>query len=126
MFSTLRNKDTMKKLIIPIALGVIIVVLLFWNVENRELANTYKLEKEQIQRHIKKQIDSVNRVIQAKDKAILKAMIDVREAEVRVEIAEENVIKIKAKYDQIRYRPTRNDRERDSIRAKLYPSSVGL
>jgi len=116
----------MKKLIIPIALGVIILVLLFWNVENRELANTYKLEKEQIQRHIKKQIDSVNTQIRAKDEQLLKLMRELREAEMVAEIAEEKAIKIKAKYDQIRYRPARDDRERDSIRAKLSPSRLGL
>lgn len=80
----------MKKLIIPIALGVIILVLLFWNVENRELANTYKLEKEQIQRHIKKQIDSVNRVIIRKDEQLLKAM---RESAYADMIANEAVTK---------------------------------
>jgi len=53
-------------------------------------------------------------------------MRELREAEMVAEIAEEKAIKIKAKYDQIRYRPARDDRERDSIRAKLYPSSVGL
>ncbi len=121
MYSTLRNKDTMKKLIIPIALGVIILVLLFWNVENRELANTYKLEKEQIQRHIKKQIDSVNQVIKRKDAELLKAMKESAEADMLAAEAVKEAQKYKTKYDKIVFRATRTDRERDSlIRAVLH------
>ncbi len=111
----------MKKLIIPIALGVIILVLLFWNVENRELANTYKLEKEQIQRHIKKQIDSVNQVIKRKDAELLKAMKESAEADMLAAEAVKEAQKYKTKYDKIVFRATRTDRERDSlIRAVLH------
>ncbi len=98
-----------------IGLVGVLAVSGFFHVEQNELADAYRLEKESAQRHIKHQIDSVNRVIQAKDKAILKAMIDVREAEVRVEIAEEKAIKIKARYDQIRRVTTVDDNQRDSI-----------
>jgi len=105
------NKSTLLILILAGAL----LVSLFFHVEQNEISEAYRLEKEQAQRHIKKQIDSVNRVIQAKDKAILKAMIDVREAEVRVEIAEEKAVKIKAKYDQIRRVTTVDDNQRDSL-----------
>jgi len=116
------SKSTLLILILAGAL----LVSLFFHVEQNEISEAYRLEKEQAQRHIKKQIDSVNTQIRAKDEQLLKLMRELREAEMVAEIAEEKAIKIKAKYDQIRYRPARDDRERDSIRAKLYPSSVGL
>jgi septal ring factor EnvC (AmiA/AmiB activator) len=90
-------------------------VALFWDVQDREIAEAYRLEKEQAQRHIKKQIDSVNRQIRAKDEQLLKLMRELREAEMVAEIAEEKAIKIKAKYDQIRFRPARDNQQRDSL-----------
>ena len=94
-------------------------VALFWDVQDREIAEAYRLEKEQMQRHIKQQIDSVNRQIRAKDEQLLKLMRELREAEVVAEIAEEKAIKIKAKYDKIRRVTTVDDNQRDSILTEL-------
>jgi len=94
-------------------------VALFWDVQDREIAEAYRLEKEEAQRHIKKQIDSVNRQIRAKDEQLLKLMRELREAEVVAEIAEEKAIKIKAKYDKIRRVTTVDDNQRDSILTEL-------
>jgi len=109
------NKSTLLILILAGAL----IFSLFWNIDNRELANSYRLEKEEAQRHIKKQIDSVNRQIRAKDEQLLKLMRELREAEVVAEIAEEKAIKIKAKYDKIRRVTTVDDNQRDSILTEL-------
>lgn len=105
------SKSTLLILILAGAL----IVSLFLHVEQNEISESYRLEKERAQRHIKKQIDSVNRQIRAKDEQLLKLMRELRQAEVVAEIAEEKAIKIKAKYDQIRFRPARDNQQRDSL-----------
>lgn len=97
-------------------------VTLFWDVQDREIAEAYRIEKEQAQRHIKKQIDSVNRVIKRKDEQLLKAMRESAEADMLASEAVAEAQKYKKKYEGIRFIHTRTDRERDSlIRAVLHP-----
>lgn len=110
----------LQTLLILILAGALIFSL-FWNVGEREVSEAYRLEKEQVQRHIKKQIDSVNRVIIRKDAELLKAMRESAEADMMAAEAVKEAEKYKTKYDKIVFRATRTDRERDSlIRAVLH------
>jgi hypothetical protein len=107
--------ELLRKNWIIIAIAAYAACMTFASVDNSQLAEHYRIEKERAQRHIKKQIDSVNLVIVEKDKAILQAMKDVQEAKVKAEIAEENALKIKARYDKIRRVTTVDDNQRDSL-----------
>lgn len=112
------SKSTLLILILAGAL----LFSIFWNIGEREVSEAYRLEKERAQRHIKKQIDSVNRVIKRKDEQLLKAMRESAEADMLASEAVAEAQKYKKKYEGIRFIHTRTDRERDSlIRAVLHP-----
>lgn len=115
-------KDLLKKNWLLLAVVVYAIVMTFTSVDNKDLAEHYRIEKEQAQRHIKKQIDSVNRVIKRKDEQLLKAMRESAEADMLASEAVAEAQKYKKKYEGIRFIHTRTDRERDSlIRAVLHP-----
>lgn len=92
-----------------------LLVSLFFNVDQREVSEAYRIEKEQAQRHIKKQIDSVNRVIKRKDDQILKAMRQSAEFEMIARDAVSEAKKYQKKYESIKIGRAVNDAERDSI-----------
>jgi len=110
------NKSTLLILILAGAL----IFSLFWNVGEREVSEAYRLEKELAQRHIKKQIDSVNRVIIRKDAELLKAMRESAEADMLAAEAVKKAEYYRKKYEKIPFKPIATDHLRDSsIRAIL-------
>jgi len=109
-----------KSTLIILILAGALLFSIFWNIGEREVSEAYRLEKERAQRHIKKQIDSVNQVIKRKDAELLKAMRESAEADMLAAEAVKEAEKYKTKYDKIVFRATRTDGERDSlIRAVL-------
>lgn len=105
----------MKPTYIYLTLIGIILILLFWNVENKQASEDYRIEKEQAKKRLKVVRDSVVKVIQRKDIELLKAMRESAEADLLARDAVADAQRYKQKYDKIVFRPTRNDRERDSL-----------
>jgi len=112
----LMNKSTLLILILAGAL----LLSLFFHVEQNEISEAYRLEKESAQRHIKKQIDSVNRQIRAKDEQLLKLMRESAYADMLAAEAVKKAEYYRKKYEKIPFKPIATDHLRDSsIRAIL-------
>lgn len=95
----LKLPDT-KTLIIS-GLVIVLIVSGWFHVEENEISQAYKLEKESAQRHIKKQIDSINSVIRRKDEQLLKAMRESAEADMIAKESVEKAEKYRKRYEAV-------------------------
>jgi len=97
----------------------IIFILLFKNVENREVSDAYRIEKEQAQKRLKVVRDSVVKVIQRKDEELLKAMRESAEADMVAKESVQQAEKYRKKYESVKRYSTKSDHERDSVLTNL-------
>jgi len=97
----------------------IIFILLFKNVENREVSDAYRIEKEQAQKRLKVVRDSVVKVIQRKDEQLLKAMRESAEADLIAKESVQQAEKYRKKYESVKRYSTKSDHERDSVLTNL-------
>lgn len=110
------------KTIIILGLVIVLAVSGFFHVEQNDLADAYRLEKEQAQRHIKKQIDSMNHVAIRKDEQLLKLMRELSGANMETQAAKQETANYRWKYEQIKIRLHASDSERADALKRLYPN----
>lgn len=114
----------MKKNYLTIALVAIIFGLLWWNVENREFAEAYRLEKQRNEVNLKRSIDSATRVGKFRTDSIVVALESKRLAEVD---KKDQLLKTeikRRKRAEVKLVAYTRDSQRDSVLSELYASKA--
>ncbi len=124
-----RKLNRMKYMKIPDKKDFIIIVLViagiaqvFFSIENHEVTEAYRLEKESAQRHTKHQIDSMNHVAIRKDEQLLKLMRELAGANMETQAAKQEANNYRIKYENIKITVRSTDLERADALRRLYPN----
>lgn len=112
-------------LLILILAGALLVSL-FFNFDNSQVLDDLKKEYERKEVRIKAYQDSVRSVIAERDAQDLRAMKLIQDLTIKDQRHEAEITKLKRDHEKIRIVRTTSDAQRDSIRAELYPSSLGV
>ena len=102
-------------ILVFVLLAVIIAGALFSRLEYNELNRAREIELKRSGEALKKKDREIRLLLDSLHKQDLAAIKALQEATIRADRAEAEHNKIKARYDQIRFKPLSSDRERDSV-----------
>ena len=112
----------MKPTYIYLTLIGIILILLFWNVENKQASEDYRIELEQQKATLKHWEDSLRAQIKEYQKADLRALQVIQEATIRADRAEAKLNTANEKIKYVRFVRFSSDSVRSGAISELYPS----
>lgn len=112
----------MKHTYIYIALGVIIFILLFWNVEERSVSEAYKMEVARDKVKLKKKDKQIRELFDSLAKQDLAALQAIQAEKIRADRAQENLIIANEKLKKVVFIRFSSDSARAGAISELYPS----
>lgn len=114
----------MKKNYLTIALVAIILLMAFWGVDNKQLAEGYRLEKQRNEVKLKRSIDSATRIAEKRTDSIVVALESKSLAEVG---KKDQLLKTeikRRKRAEVKLVTYTLDSQRDSVLSELYSSKA--
>ncbi len=124
----MRETETNMKLqtILILILAGALLLSLFFNFDQSEITRDLRKQYERKEVRIKAYQDSVREVIAERDARDLQAIKLIQDLTIKDQRHADQIKKLTQDHEKIRHFSTNSDKQRDSIRAELYPSSVGL